>query len=91
MLKIRYFTSMEKLNPICVIMGAKMRQKRLSIPLTQEELARAIRINPSNYAAIERGERNVSAYMLARIALGLKSEVQDLMPSLAEIKRIFAK
>ena len=45
-----------------------LRQRRVMIPLSLQELARASGVSPSHLARIERGERSPSARILSRIA-----------------------
>ena len=67
-------------NPVRFRLLIRMNRERLNF--SQEEFADHINLDRSNYGAIERGERNISVYTLARIALGLKVEVGELFPPL---------
>jgi transcriptional regulator with XRE-family HTH domain len=49
-------------------LGARMRQLRKAIKLSQEEVALRAGIDRSYFGAIERGEKNVSLINIQRIA-----------------------
>lgn len=53
------------------LLGQVIRQKRLKLGLSQEALADASGIDRSHMGKIERGERNVTALNLLRIAKAL--------------------
>jgi transcriptional regulator with XRE-family HTH domain len=78
-----------KTHKIAVAVGKKIRAVRIKERFSQEGFADYINLDRSNYGAIERGERNISVTTLSRIAVGFDVEVQDLFPSLDEIKTIF--
>jgi len=61
-------------------LGKKVRRLRNDSGLSQEELADLIGIDRTYIGGIERGERNVSALNLIRIAAALNVEVGDLFP-----------
>ena len=54
-----------------VVLGYKIKQKRLELNLSQEELASKIGIDQSDLSKIEKGNANPSLKMLTRIADGL--------------------
>ena len=54
-----------------VVLGYKIKQKRLKLNLSQEELASKIGIDQSDLSKIEKGNANPSLKMLTRIADGL--------------------
>jgi transcriptional regulator with XRE-family HTH domain len=70
---------------IAVIVGKNIRKHRESLKFSQEGFADYVNLDRANYGAIERGERNISLYTVARIAVGLKVEVGELFPSIREL------
>lgn len=68
-----------------IIIGKHIRSIRIAKGFTQESLAHAVGINPRYYGAIERGEKNVAARNLMKIAFVLKVEVGDLFPPLKRL------
>lgn len=73
------------MRKIIVEVGKNIRKHRERLKYSQEDFAHSINFDRSNYGSIERGERNVSAYTLSRIAAGLNVEVGELFPSVKEI------
>jgi transcriptional regulator with XRE-family HTH domain len=59
-------------------LGELIRQQRVSIPLTLQELARMAKVSPSHLGRIERGERYPSARTLRKIAKPLGFEEDEL-------------
>ncbi len=59
-------------------MGKLIKQQRLTIPLTLQELAAKSSVSPSHLGRIERGERFPSAHILRRIALPLGFDENEL-------------
>ena len=57
-----------------VVLGYKIKQKRIELKMSQEELAEKIGIDQSDLSKIEKGSANPSIKMLSRIASGLKSK-----------------
>lgn len=49
-------------------LGARIRQQRLSIKLSQEYVAHRAEMHVSNYGKIERGQANPSLHTIVRIA-----------------------
>ena len=63
-------------------LGLAIRRRRLSLELTQEELAEAADLHWTYISGIERGIRNVSIVNLFHIANALKLRVRDLVGEL---------
>jgi transcriptional regulator with XRE-family HTH domain len=63
-----------------VALGKHIRQIRLSKGLTQERLADVAGLDRAYYGGVERGERNISALNLIRLAAALNVEVGELFP-----------
>jgi transcriptional regulator with XRE-family HTH domain len=59
-------------------LGGILKQQRLSLPLTLQELAAKARVSASHLGRIERGERFPSAHVLRRIAGPLGFEEDEL-------------
>lgn len=62
-----------------VIVGANVRKRRQDRGLTQEQLAFAAEIDLTYVGGIERGRRNPSVVVLARIAAALRMEPAELL------------
>lgn len=61
------------------IVGANVRRLRQVRGLTQEELAFRSKIDLTYMGGIERGRRNPSLLVMARIAKALSSDLSDLL------------
>jgi transcriptional regulator with XRE-family HTH domain len=71
-----------------VALGEQIRRVRQERNISQEDFAARAGIARSYYGGIERGERNVAALNLMRIALTLGVEVGELFPSQQTLKNI---
>jgi transcriptional regulator with XRE-family HTH domain len=69
------------------LLGQQIRRLREDKNLSQEEFACLADIDRAYYGGIERGERNVAALNLVKIADALNVEVGNLFPSLAALRR----
>ena len=78
-------------DPFLVAMGQQIRKLREDRRIAQEEFAVLAGLDRSYYGGVERGERNVSALNLARIAATLDVEMGALFPPLAEFKTYSVK
>ena len=58
-----------------VVLGYKIKEKRIELNLSQEELASKIGIDQSDLSKIEKGNANSSIKMLTRIANGLNTKI----------------
>jgi transcriptional regulator with XRE-family HTH domain len=67
-------------HPALVAMGQQIRKVRQAHGISQEDFAHEAGLGRSYYGGVERGERNVAALNLMRIAAALKVEVGDLFP-----------
>lgn len=61
------------------IVGSNVRKRRQLAGLTQEQLAFAAEIDLTYIGGIERGKRNPSVLVLARIAEALDTEPAELL------------
>ncbi|MNJ45432.1 anaerobic benzoate catabolism transcriptional regulator [compost metagenome] len=64
-------------------LGQKIREKRISIGLSQDALAHACEIDRSYMGRVERGEVNLTVEKLYRIAAQLKCQPHTLLPRLS--------
>lgn len=78
---------MSKQHPNLVKIGKRIRDIRKSQQYSQEALADASELDRAYIGRIERGEQNISVQNLIRIAITLDTEVCDLIPPLAELKK----
>lgn len=58
-----------------VVLGYKIKEKRLELELSQEELAKRTGIDQSDLSKIEKGNANPSIKMIERIVKSLNSEI----------------
>ncbi len=77
-------------DPFLVALGEQIRTQRKAKGYSQEPFAAHAEIDRSYYGGIERGERNLSALNLIRIALALEIEVGELFPSRTKLTQIDA-
>ena len=69
-------------HPALVELGTRIRKIRKERGFSQEDFAAQAGLGRSYYGGIERGERNVAALNLMRIAATLQVEVGQLFPEL---------
>ena len=74
-------------NPKLALLGQQIRQLREHKNLSQEEFAGLADIDRAYFGGIERGERNVAALNLVKIADALGVDVGKLFPSLSALRR----
>jgi transcriptional regulator with XRE-family HTH domain len=60
--------------------GQIVREKRLSLKISQEELADRADLHFTYVSSTERGERNISLANIAKLAKGLQCSMKELMP-----------
>lgn len=72
---------MRKKHPALVILGQQIRELRKSKGFSQEDFAGEVGLDRTYMGSVERGERNLAAINLIRIAKALKVEVGELFPS----------
>lgn len=58
-----------------VVIGYKIKERRLELDLSQEDLAKRVGIDQSDLSKIEKGTANPSIKMINRIAQGLNSKI----------------
>ncbi len=69
------------------LLGQKIREARKAQKLTQDDVAFKAGLSRSYYSGIERGERNVAAINLIKIAFHLDVEVGALFPPTSKLKK----
>lgn len=68
-------------------LGIRIRERRKTLGLTQEELASKADIDRSYIGGVERGERNVTFTTLCTICIALECDVATLTRGLPELPR----
>jgi transcriptional regulator with XRE-family HTH domain len=68
-------------HPALVALGKQIQKVRKSRGISQEAFATEAGLGRSYYGGVERGERNISALNLIRIASALKVDVGELFPT----------
>lgn len=71
---------MRKKHPALVKIGQRIRELRKAKGFSQEDFAYEVGLDRTYMGSVERGERNIAAVNLIRIAKSLKIEVGDLFP-----------
>lgn len=61
-------------------LGAHIRKLREELGYSQEDFAAEVGFDRTYYGGIERGERNLSAINLIKLAQTMKAEVGELFP-----------
>ena len=73
-------------HPNLVKLGEQIRKLRKSAGYSQESFAHSIEMARAYYGGVERGERNIAALNLIKIANALDVEVGQLFPPSQEVK-----
>ncbi|KTD01967.1 MULTISPECIES: helix-turn-helix domain-containing protein [Legionella] len=76
---------MSKKCPALIKLGQRIRELRIEKGFSQETFAYEINLDRTYMGGIERGERNIAAINLIRIAKGLKVEVGELFPPIKNL------
>lgn len=63
--------------------GQRIRQMRLAMGLSQEQLAEATGLHRTYVGSLERGERNVALLNILALAKGLKTDPGELVRGLS--------
>ena len=74
-------------NPKLALLGEQIRRLREDKNLSQEQFAGLAGIDRAYYGGVERGERNVAALNLIKVADALNAEVGKLFPPLSALRR----
>lgn len=73
---------MRKKHPALIKLGKKIRELRKEKGFSQESFAYEVGLDRTYMGSVERGERNIAALNLIRIARTLKVDVGALFPSI---------
>lgn len=76
---------MRKKHPALIKLGKRIRELRKAKGFSQENFAYEVGLDRTYMGSVERGERNIAALNLMRIAKALKIEVGDLFPSIKSL------
>jgi transcriptional regulator with XRE-family HTH domain len=76
---------MSKKNPSLIKLGNRIREHRKAKGFSQEAFAAEVGLDRTYMGSVERGERNIAALNLIRIALTLEVEVGELFPSIKNL------
>lgn len=76
---------MSALHPHLKLISTQIRKIRKAKGWSQENFAVHLGLARSYYSGVERGERNLAAINLIKIAQGLEVEVGELFPPVAEL------
>ena len=77
---------MRKKHPALVKLGGRIREIRNRKGFSQEGFAYEVGLDRTYMGSVERGERNIAALNLIRIAKALQVEVGDLLPNCKLLK-----
>jgi transcriptional regulator with XRE-family HTH domain len=72
---------MRKKHSSLIKLGHRIRELRKAKGFSQEDFAYEVGLDRTYMGSVERGERNIAAINLIRIAKALKLEVGELFPS----------
>ena len=67
---------------ICVRFGEKLRDIRLDLGYSQEELSFKAGLHRTYISSVERGKRNISLANIKKLSDALGLKMKDLMPEL---------
>ncbi len=76
---------MRKKHPALIKLGKRIRELRKAKGFSQENFAYEVGLDRTYMGSVERGERNIAAINLIRIAKTLKIEVGDLFPAIRNL------
>lgn len=71
---------MQRKHPSIEFIGQTVRQRRLAMGLSQEDMADRVGVHRTYYSSLERGAYNFTVTVLFRLAVGLECEPGDLLP-----------
>ena len=77
---------MQEKHPNLTRLGKKIRELRQNKGFSQEAFAAEVGLDRSYMGGIERGEHNIAALNLIRVAKALKVEVGALFPPIKKLK-----
>lgn len=65
-------------------LGARIRQLRNNIGLSQEKFALSIEMDRTYFSTVEKGKRNISLHNIEKIAMGLNVSLSELFKDIEE-------
>jgi transcriptional regulator with XRE-family HTH domain len=74
-------------NRQLLALGLQIRRLREAEGISQEEFAAKAGLDRAYYGGVERGERNLAALNLMKIAAALQVEVGGLFPRMSALRR----
>lgn len=77
---------MRKKHPVLIKIGKRIRELRKEKGFSQEGFAYEAGLDRTYMGSVERGERNIAAINIIRIAKILKVEVGELFPSVRTLQ-----
>jgi transcriptional regulator with XRE-family HTH domain len=77
-------------HPALAALGQQIRKVRQERGISQEDFAAAAGLDRSYYGGIERGDRNIAALNLMRIAVALNVGVGELFPDPQALAQLLA-
>ncbi len=77
---------MRKKHPALIRLGKRIRELRKNKGFSQESFAYEVGLDRTYMGSVERGERNLAALNLIRIAKALKLEVGELFPPIRALQ-----
>ena len=76
---------MRKKHPSLLELGTRIRELRKDRGFSQENFAAEVGLDRTYMGSVERGERNLAALNLIRIAKSLNVEVGELFPAIESL------
>ncbi len=77
---------MKRKHPALIKLGKRIRELRKAKGFSQEDFAHEVGLDRTYMGGVERGERNIAALNIIRIAKTLKVEVGELFPSVRNLQ-----
>ena len=74
-------------NPLLRCVGRVVQERRQSIGISQEELARRAKLHRTYVSDVERGARSVSLITLCKLADALDTEASDIVAQAEQLQR----
>lgn len=75
----------EKIKILYSILGARLKQRRIRLGLTQGDLADMVSISRTSIANIEQGRQRLPIHVLIELSISLQSNVSDFIPNSEEL------
>jgi transcriptional regulator with XRE-family HTH domain len=68
------------------ILGERLRDRRIALRLSQNEVAHLSRVDLANYGKVERGVGNPTLQTILQLAVTLETEPDELLGGLADLR-----